>query len=633
MPGIGGVTISPLINLGARRSINYAKIKSDLISSLQAASLWNDNDRIYLLADKDSPLSDLTGSGVSALEVNSPVSEPSRGYHTGVDGAGYLDFNFTPSVDGVNYQLTDAAIIAYFVDDFRENQSGLGFVYNNESVLITPCNNSTESAVVAVNGPYKLINIANNTSKGVKIINRKGTTLNYWDGGIKKYTTTQTADSLPSGSLYGLAYNNGISANQPIFNRLALVIFRAGLTDEQALIISEIIENTMNSYGAIDSVDVYNNSIISYKISGNPIIHSQLGSQKFASTYDSIYYSDNNGDTWMSRTFSGAKNIEFAQIFSNGNVIFADKTKIYNWPIKTSDPTEIVPKDASGNDYIVHTPVNVIFPGNYYSRINVGPIVNDGVNEMIITGNYSNFNNGACPINIYEIIDDGTVNVIYQFGQNPYYTDNGTNTGGTGGNLLGDSSNTLIARHVHTVAYDDISNKWYVTTGDQDRGIDGTEVHVMEGIKDTETGIWTWSEGIASTENTRFKMCGLNIINGVAFWGSDSTGNSDELGIYKSNIEDLYDTNKHTKLYDSDSTIVDVSIIGTKLIATPEADNYIIVSQDLINFEKLLLDKIPGPCSFILIQSQDVNGFFELKMAYNIMTTYKVIFNTHIKIK
>jgi len=86
---------------------------------------------------------------------------------------------------------------------------------------------------------------------------------------------------------------------------------------------------------------------------------------------------------------------------------------------------------------------------------------------MMVWGNYCNVMGGAHARHIYYSTDSGrTVKIAYAFGRNPHFRDDGSPGGGATGMLLGDPGNPVLARHVHTVAYNPVENAFYACTGD-----------------------------------------------------------------------------------------------------------------------------------------------------------------------
>jgi hypothetical protein len=169
---------------------------------------------------------------------------------------------------------------------------------------------------------------------------------------------------------------------------------------------------------------------------------------------------------------------------------------------------------------------------------------------MLIWGNYCNVIGGAVPVNIYYSTDSGqTVEIAYSFGQNPGYTDNGSDGGGPNGTPLGDPDNPVICRHVHDVTYNPGEDAFYACTGDRDR--DGKhECHWLRGTYDAAKDRWRWKVIVSTESNARYKCGGINFVDGKVYWISDSNGpKPHDRGVFVCDPADIANPEKHTKLF------------------------------------------------------------------------------------
>jgi len=280
-------------------------------------------------------------------------------------------------------------------------------------------------------------------------------------------------------------------------------------------------------------------------------IDSQRGSKAFAYAEGKIFLSEDNGRTWPhAAAFSNAARITFSHVLKNGNVLFATSTKLYLSTDNLATHREITVKTRGGADYVPHTPRNPNFPGWYFHTL--PGVVSWDVRgaEMLVWGNYCNVIGGATPVNIYYSTDGGrTVKIAYSFGRNPFFTDDGSSGGGRGGTLLGDPENPVIARHVHSVAYNPAEDAFYACTGDLTRGA-GRECHWLRGTYDAEKDAWAWKVIISDESNSRYKCGGINFVDGKVYWISDSNGpEPHDRGIFRCDPGDLADLAKHALLF------------------------------------------------------------------------------------
>jgi uncharacterized protein (TIGR02145 family) len=284
-------------------------------------------------------------------------------------------------------------------------------------------------------------------------------------------------------------------------------------------------------------------SLLLHSVGDKRIIFKTVGSNTY------IQYSDDNGGSYnagvkVTGIFTSDNK---ARILGNGNIVLFCGGKIYysSNNLATINPCNVLNKD--GSVYTLHTPVNPSYPGGYFNFMG-GFVENGGVAVM---GNYTNNAQGASQINLYYSLDGITWKVFYTFGQNPKYTDNGTAMGGTGGTLLGDPGNPLIARHIHSVNLGDDGN-FYACTGDADG-----EMHFMKCVYNNVSDSWSVNDLLSGSSRIWQRMRALGVYerNGYLYWGSDGSGtfiyNSVQyncLGIYKCAVSDINDPSKHILL-------------------------------------------------------------------------------------
>jgi uncharacterized protein (TIGR02145 family) len=284
-------------------------------------------------------------------------------------------------------------------------------------------------------------------------------------------------------------------------------------------------------------------SLLLHSVGDKRIILKSVGSDNY------IKYSSDNGSSYntgvkVTGIFTSDSK---ARILGNGIIVLFCGGKIYysSNNLATINPCNVLNKD--GSVYTLHTPVNPSYPGGYFNFMG-GFVENGGVAVM---GNYTNNAQGASQINLYYSLDGITWKVFYTFGQNPKYTDNGTAMGGTGGTLLGDPGNPLIARHIHSVNLGDDGN-FYACTGDADG-----EMHFMKCVYNNVSDSWSVNDLLSGSSRIWQRMRALGVYerNGYLYWGSDGSGtfiyNSVQyncLGIYKCAVSDINDPSKHILL-------------------------------------------------------------------------------------
>jgi uncharacterized protein (TIGR02145 family) len=345
--------------------------------------------------------------------------------------------------------------------------------------------------------------------------------------------------------------------------------------------------STGTSYGAQRSftTPIQTNPNISFNSSPNGLLLHSVGNKsiiyKLAGADWYVQYSGDNGASYN----AGVKVTGFfrednkARILNNGNIILFCGSKIYysDNNLATITPCTVLNKD--GSPYILHTPVNAAYPGSYFNFM-AGFAENNGVYVM---GNYSNSWVGASPVNLYYTMDGITWKVFYTFGQNPNYTDNGSSAGGSGGTLLGDPGNPLIARHIHAVNVGEDGN-FYACSGDGNQ-----EIHVLRCNYSPGTDTWSVTDLLNSESRNwqRMRTLGLFEKNGYLYWGSDGPGTFTSggvtyncYGIYKCAIADINDASKHVLLRSLNDACYSFLNVGNMVFSGLQSLGYIYISFD-----------------------------------------------------
>jgi len=287
-----------------------------------------------------------------------------------------------------------------------------------------------------------------------------------------------------------------------------------------------------------------------------------------------VFFSSDSGVTWTVKAFADANKIESGYIFDNGNLFFTARNAIYKSTDGLVTIVAVIPKDLLGFNYIPHVPVNPNFPGYYYrcwERIKKSYIAG---NELAIWGNYGNSYMGANPTNIYSCDNLCNVTVIYQFGQNPNYTDNGTATGGIGGLLLGDPANPIITKHVHSTGYDSVNNFFYTSTGDNPIT---SENHILKG--QLVGAVWTWNVIYTAIGYDRWWLVGLNIINQIIYWGIEAQLSPLNHKIIKCNIANILIPANHTA-YFNNTDVLNLTDIETYDLIIDTIDGIGVITFD-----------------------------------------------------
>jgi len=364
-----------------------------------------------------------------------------------------------------------------------------------------------------------------------------------------------------------------------------------------------------------------------------PFIDSQRDNKAFGYVDEKVFLSEDNGRTWPhSAAFPDARHIVFSCILANGNILFSALAKLYLSTDNLKTYNEITVRNTDSTDYIPHTPKNADRPGWYFHNLAGVDTFDVNGSEMLVWGNYCNVIGGASPVNIYYSTDNGqTVKIAYSFGQNPCNRDNGSGGGGTTGTPLGNADNPVICRHVHCVTYNPAEDAFYACTGDRDRG-DRHECHWLRGTYDGKKDRWHWKVIVSGPSNSRFKCGGINFVDGMCYWISDSNGPKPyDRGVFRCDPADIPDLDKHTLLFDpgveSGNMIIQDNVILASHCApaSPMATGFIVsldlgktwAQYDLKEFGRR------SPCRF---HRKNSEGWFRVDLRSNWVTPTEMMF-------
>ena len=331
---------------------------------------------------------------------------------------------------------------------------------------------------------------------------------------------------------------------------------------------------------------------------------------------------DNSVTFPNSIAFADADKIQTCHISENGNGLFqTEDNKLYLVDYLCNSITE---KTVTGLS--IHTPSNASFPGRYFYTHKYMTPQDTNVYCWI---NYCNVNYGASPTNIYYTTDNfNTIKLAYEFGQNPAYYDDGTADGGSTGTPLGDSGNSVVTRHGHSVEYNPNTGKWICVTGDSNKTFPvADEIHWLEGTYTEETDSWVWNVlnfGFSLEQNTRYKVGEGFFYDGYYYYCTDITSatSTDEGGIWRVSDTSLNDPTKHQKIISVRTSTEVISAIkldpNTRNILftladyadSPVAIKYIGVAKEL-GFGTVDYYTVEG-ADFIRPSSINNNGYFRL---------------------
>jgi len=276
---------------------------------------------------------------------------------------------------------------------------------------------------------------------------------------------------------------------------------------------------------------------------------------------------NNGGSVSSSVSLNGVVSIIcYAQIYSNGNILFCDQNKAYYSEDNLTTYHESTVLDVAGAAY---SPVGT---GKFTAFSRNGLATINGV-EIGVWGPYTqDVNTVFVDVNIWYTIDGGkTIKSLY---------------------LFNSSAPLLTAYHVHDVSFISIDNSWMVQTGDT-----LTHCNWLKLEYNTATDVWTKTSVGISDENGWYKTVGMKAIGTDAIWMSDTS----KFGIFKVPYSDIADDTKYTILKGMTATAWGAYFDGNNIITnSPDPVNYpdgdFIVSTDLgKTWKRIKLDSGVAP--------------------------------------
>ena len=210
-------------------------LQNQLVLDLKSAGVWNKLDSLRVYAtdgSSDYALIDWKRL-TTCTAVNSPTFTTNAGYK-GNGTSSYIDSNFDPSVNGVNYTTDNASIFAYIsaARTTGQIQAYQGLFAGVSWLLISAGTNAIgESYINSTTG-------VTNTTTGVgfQLVNRiDASTVNvYYQGVLRNTNNASNSVSLPTSKIWDFAANNNASGIFFSDVQNAIVGYGANLDTEQS---------------------------------------------------------------------------------------------------------------------------------------------------------------------------------------------------------------------------------------------------------------------------------------------------------------------------------------------------------------------------------------------------------------
>jgi hypothetical protein len=222
-------------------------LQNQLMIDLKNAGVWNKLDSFRVYATDGSAAYALIDWKrlVLCTAVNSPTFTTNQGYK-GNGTSSYINSNFTPSTDGVNYTLNNASIFAYIsgVRTIGQIQAYQGYFWGSGYLLLAAGTNFTGETYI--NSVTAVPNAT--TGVGFQLVNRIDVnTLNvYYQGVLQNTNNAAVSVQLPFLSVWDLAANNNSSGAFFSDVQNAIIGYGANLNAEQSAF-NTAVNNYMNA--------------------------------------------------------------------------------------------------------------------------------------------------------------------------------------------------------------------------------------------------------------------------------------------------------------------------------------------------------------------------------------------------
>jgi hypothetical protein len=227
------LTVSP--------SNNYISNLTTLVVQLKAAGIWGQLDRMWIFATEQQQharISIVNPTSSQITEVNSPTWTTLSGY-TGNGSSSYLNTNYNPNSNGVNYTLNNVSYGAYILTNIRSTtQIDIGCNNTSGGTIIMNTNFSVANCIVSyVNDSTGQINgTETSTSVGLTsaIRTASSTSTQYRNGVNQTVSNTPVSTAVPNINIYILAENISGSANSFSTRKISMVFFGSGSINQLA---------------------------------------------------------------------------------------------------------------------------------------------------------------------------------------------------------------------------------------------------------------------------------------------------------------------------------------------------------------------------------------------------------------
>jgi hypothetical protein len=229
----------------------YIDALNTFIIDLKAASVWTKFDRLWVLANAGAtPALTCLKSLELATAVNTPTFTAGQGY-AGNGTSSYLDLEFAPDPDGVNYTLDSAHVSLFSRTNAAANVFDMGIGTPAYTAIVTRFANGNALAIVNGNNvapAFATAAVAN--SQGLYQASRTGaaSTTHYKDG-ASIATSNHASTSLSTTKMFLGCISNANTPADFSSRQFALASIGAGFNDTEAAAFDVCVDTLKTAIG------------------------------------------------------------------------------------------------------------------------------------------------------------------------------------------------------------------------------------------------------------------------------------------------------------------------------------------------------------------------------------------------
>ena len=224
---------------------------NETMNSLVVSGLFAKHDLIRVEASHDSQSGTInwkTPGTFTSTRVNSPTHTAFQGI-AGNGTTSYVNNNFIPSTNGVQYATNSACHYVYDRTNAAANVYVCGIIATASSLLISP-RGAANIILGTVNDFSTGLNPASTDSRGLTAVNRSASNARQiYKNGVSGGSDATVSISLPNISDFMCGINNNGVFATPTTDQLSIRGFSANLSDNEQLLLYNIWQKYMTNMG------------------------------------------------------------------------------------------------------------------------------------------------------------------------------------------------------------------------------------------------------------------------------------------------------------------------------------------------------------------------------------------------